>query len=103
QWNTYVFPLGVSTHSVERNSRKSGTHFEAAKSVGHRGRFASAQNQSPNSAPHPRGIDKKRSNFRGILRWIKHRVFAPCPLVAAVKRLTLAPASAAHNRWSTRI
>ncbi len=57
--------------------------------------LAMLQNLTPNSSPGPLRMHKDRSNLRRIDCWIEQSRFSSRPMVAAEKRLSVAPSSAA--------
>src|SRR5712692_635328 len=72
-------------------------HLEACKPSGPRRIFTSLQNHAADSAARPIRMDEESANLCRIAKGVQQRIFAPRPMIAPVKRLALAPATATDD------
>src|SRR6266850_7097738 len=97
EWNGDRFHRNVASYSEELCPRQRRTHLVSRESLRSRGRFAGFQNHSADALPRPGRMDEKRANLCGIVKRIEKLVFSARPAIAAIERLTFAPAAATDD------
>lgn len=92
-----MFQGSIATCAVERDAGEGGAHFKARETGLERGCLTGFENQRTDAAANPIGMHEEGADFGGVRGWIEEGIFARDPDVAAVQRLTSAPAAAADD------
>ena len=88
----------IAASLVEQHSGEGCAHFEAGKTGGKGGVFASLEDHRANTAAGPGWMDKKGANLGGFMLRVKQCGLAARPLVAAIERFSFAPTAAAYDQ-----